>query len=303
MASNSSSEHAIRFMCRVLGVARSWFHTWRRAAPKRAERAARRDRVGSEIRVKDILVHLDESPQSETRMGIAIALAKAHDAHITANYTFPSHLADDREKALAAPEEAFRKTDRGCRHRCRFLWLLRRAAHDHGAARPVDRCRHRGTFPRLAHVGPQSRRGACNRIRETGGGRTRLQRTIGGRQARLGRVDPDEGGIEGRRRFLPILEKADEVTVVTVHAPKMGGFATSEFLTYLSAPWGQGPGTSRGRAGRSRRRCVGRGRRHARGRTWWSWGRAGTRGCARSRSAAPPHHVLGHTTVPVLMAH
>ena len=43
-------EHAIRFMCRVLGVAHSWFHARRRAAPKRAERAARRDRLGSEIR-------------------------------------------------------------------------------------------------------------------------------------------------------------------------------------------------------------------------------------------------------------
>ena len=43
-------EHAIRFMCRVLGVAHSWFHARRRAAPKRAERAARRGRLGSEIR-------------------------------------------------------------------------------------------------------------------------------------------------------------------------------------------------------------------------------------------------------------
>ncbi len=45
-----ASEHAIRFMCRVLGVAHSWFHARRRAAPKRTERAARRDRLGSEIR-------------------------------------------------------------------------------------------------------------------------------------------------------------------------------------------------------------------------------------------------------------
>ncbi len=45
-----ASEHAIRFMCRVLGVAHSWFHALRRAAPKRAERAARRGRLGSEIR-------------------------------------------------------------------------------------------------------------------------------------------------------------------------------------------------------------------------------------------------------------
>ena len=43
-------EHAIRFMYRVLGVAHSWFHARRRAAPKRAERAARRGRLGSEIR-------------------------------------------------------------------------------------------------------------------------------------------------------------------------------------------------------------------------------------------------------------
>ena len=45
-----ASEHAIRFMCRVLGVAHSWFHARRRAAPKRAERAVRRDRLGAEIR-------------------------------------------------------------------------------------------------------------------------------------------------------------------------------------------------------------------------------------------------------------
>jgi transposase InsO family protein len=45
-----ASEHAIRFMCRVLGVAHSWFHAWQRAAPKRAERAARRDRLKAEIR-------------------------------------------------------------------------------------------------------------------------------------------------------------------------------------------------------------------------------------------------------------
>ena len=45
-----ASGHAIRFMCRVLGVAHSWFHTRRRATPKRTERAARRDRLGSEIR-------------------------------------------------------------------------------------------------------------------------------------------------------------------------------------------------------------------------------------------------------------
>ena len=35
---------------RVLAVAHSWFHARRRAAPKRAERAARRDRLVSGIR-------------------------------------------------------------------------------------------------------------------------------------------------------------------------------------------------------------------------------------------------------------
>ena len=45
-----ASEHAIRFMCRVLGVAHSLFHARRRAAPKSAARAARRDRLGAEIR-------------------------------------------------------------------------------------------------------------------------------------------------------------------------------------------------------------------------------------------------------------
>lgn len=45
-----ASEHAVRLMCRVLGIARSWFHAWRRAAPQRAEGAARRQNLFKEIR-------------------------------------------------------------------------------------------------------------------------------------------------------------------------------------------------------------------------------------------------------------
>ncbi|MGI9509406.1 MAG: IS3 family transposase, partial [Geminicoccaceae bacterium] len=44
-----ASEHAIRFMCRVIGVARSCYYAWQRAAPRRAKRAARRDSLGAEI--------------------------------------------------------------------------------------------------------------------------------------------------------------------------------------------------------------------------------------------------------------
>ena len=44
------AEHAVRLMCRVLGVSRSWFHAWRRAAPIRAERAARREGLVAEVR-------------------------------------------------------------------------------------------------------------------------------------------------------------------------------------------------------------------------------------------------------------
>jgi putative transposase len=45
-----ASDHAVRLMCRVLGVARSWFHAWQRAAPQRAERAARREDLVRQIR-------------------------------------------------------------------------------------------------------------------------------------------------------------------------------------------------------------------------------------------------------------
>ena len=45
-----ASAHAIRCRCRVRGVADSWFPARRRGVAKRAERAARRDRLGSEIR-------------------------------------------------------------------------------------------------------------------------------------------------------------------------------------------------------------------------------------------------------------
>ena len=42
--------HSIRFLCRALGVARSWYHAWQRARPHRAERAARRAELVEEIR-------------------------------------------------------------------------------------------------------------------------------------------------------------------------------------------------------------------------------------------------------------
>ncbi len=41
--------HAVRLMCRVLGVARSWFHAWQRAAPQRAVRAAQRENLAGQI--------------------------------------------------------------------------------------------------------------------------------------------------------------------------------------------------------------------------------------------------------------
>ena len=44
------AEHAVRLMCRVLGVSRSWFHAWQRAAPTRAERAAQREVLVVELR-------------------------------------------------------------------------------------------------------------------------------------------------------------------------------------------------------------------------------------------------------------
>jgi putative transposase len=45
-----ASEHAVRLTCRVLDVARSWFHAWQRAAPLRAEGAARHEDLAGQIR-------------------------------------------------------------------------------------------------------------------------------------------------------------------------------------------------------------------------------------------------------------
>src|SRR5512132_4062059 len=44
------AEHAVRLRCRVLGVSRSWFHAWQRAAPTRAEHATRREVLVAEVR-------------------------------------------------------------------------------------------------------------------------------------------------------------------------------------------------------------------------------------------------------------
>jgi len=43
-------DHAIRLLCRVLDVSRSWFHAWQRTAAERAERAARFEVLVDEIR-------------------------------------------------------------------------------------------------------------------------------------------------------------------------------------------------------------------------------------------------------------
>ncbi len=44
-------DHAIRLMCRVLGVCRSWFHAWRHPSLARADRAAKNNLLVDEIRV------------------------------------------------------------------------------------------------------------------------------------------------------------------------------------------------------------------------------------------------------------
>ena len=44
-----ASEHAIRFMCRVIGVTGSCCYAWQYATPGRAARAAWRYRLGAEI--------------------------------------------------------------------------------------------------------------------------------------------------------------------------------------------------------------------------------------------------------------
>lgn len=44
------SEHAVRLMCAVLGVCRSWFYAWQRTAPQRAAREAEREALVAEIR-------------------------------------------------------------------------------------------------------------------------------------------------------------------------------------------------------------------------------------------------------------
>jgi len=43
-------DHAIRLLCRVPGVSRSWFHAWQGAAADRVARAARHDALIDEIR-------------------------------------------------------------------------------------------------------------------------------------------------------------------------------------------------------------------------------------------------------------
>ena len=101
---------------------------------------------------------------------------------------------------------------------------------------------------------------------------------------------------------LPILEKADEVTVVTVHAPKMGGFATSEFLTYLSRHGVR----AQGHHVVAPDAHVGDALVEAADMCGADLVVMGACGHSRLREVAfggATHHVLGHTTVPVLMAH
>lgn len=64
------------------------------------------------MNLKDILVHIDDSPQCATRLDLAINLAKEHGAHLTGLYVIihphyaPQH--ETKKQLAAAAEEKFR---------------------------------------------------------------------------------------------------------------------------------------------------------------------------------------------------
>ncbi len=70
-----ASEHAIWFMCRVIGVTRSCYYAWQRAAPGRAECAAWRNSLGAEI---EMIFR-----QSEKRYGAPRIHAEYQDARLS----------------------------------------------------------------------------------------------------------------------------------------------------------------------------------------------------------------------------
>ncbi len=77
-----ASEHAIRFMCRTLGITRSCYYAWQRTMPRRAERAARREARAALFEYIEIFYNRQQRHSSigyrtpaQARMDITVAQA------------------------------------------------------------------------------------------------------------------------------------------------------------------------------------------------------------------------------------
>lgn len=253
--------------------------------------------------IKDILVHLDDSSQSETRMRIAVALAKAHDAHITADHTFSAHLADDPKKALAAPEEAFRRrtADAGIdADFCGYFGEPHTIMALHAQLTDIVIASH-------SQSSIMSRPSLAEELLIASGKPVVVVCDCNGRSVVGKRVlvawNQTREASRAVADSLPILEKAEEVTVVSVHAPMTGGFATGEFLTYLSRHGVRARGHHElapdGRVGEALIKATEK--LEADLVVMGAYGRH-----SRLREVAfggTTRHVLGHATVPVLMSH
>ena len=250
--------------------------------------------------IKDILVHLDESEQSETRMGIALGLAKAHDARLTANYTAVYELGDEREEALAAPEETFRKRTTDVGLDSDFCGYFGEHNTIMALNAKLSKVVIAGTFSRHEYVARGRTRCCC--IGATGGKHSRFEWTFGVGKARIACLEQTREASRAVADAMPILEKADEVIVVTVHAPATGVGAAGDFLGYLSrhdvnakGHHEVAPDTRIGEA------LVEAAEHHEADLIVM-----GAYGHSRLREVAfggATRHVLGHTAIPVLMSH
>jgi nucleotide-binding universal stress UspA family protein len=193
---------------------------------------------------KDILVHVDDSPQVESRLGTAAALAKDHGAHLTAIYAIPDNFVslyagDGYVSAELIESEAERAKERAAEAEKNFKAIIGRLGVDaewrQGTGYAADVVSLNAKYSDITVMGqanpddPQNypNPGLAAEV-ALGAGRPILVVPYIGTQQEVGKnvLVAWNGSREATRAVndaLPILERADKVTVLAINPRKGGG--------------------------------------------------------------------------------
>jgi nucleotide-binding universal stress UspA family protein len=193
---------------------------------------------------KDILVHVDDSAEVDSRLGAAVGLARTHDAHLTAIYAIPDpfislYAGDGYVSAELIESEAERARERATEAKKRFDECMDRLGMEaewrEAGGHAADVVGLNAKYADLTVVGQANPNNPENYPNPglpaevaLGAGRPILVVPYIGAQQEIGRnvLVAWNGSREATRAMsdaLPILERADKVTVLAVNPRKGGG--------------------------------------------------------------------------------